>query len=275
MSSANSINWGRLLPQIIYYVSAYIDLMAQNQVSYGEPINIVVPTGNFGNILAAYYAGQMGVPINKLICASNANNVLTEFLQTGTYNRNRHFYKTMSPSMDILISSNQERLLNEEAAGLEKARLERQGEQDRLKMALLNKALKDEKSLPEQAAPSQWQPPKEKLKEKETDIQLQSRITEGKPILQDEADLTFEEQSPKPNKKEPEIDSRGDFGSSAIRPKEPEPKKPNWADPSTQKDQVILGSPFGKMSPEERRKMLEAMQVRAKQTPHGSPRRKR
>lgn len=113
MSSANSINWGRLLPQIIYYVSAYIDLMAQNQVSYGEPINIVVPTGNFGNILAAYYAGLMGVPINKLICASNANNVLTEFLRTGTYNRNRHFYKTMSPSMDILISSNLERLLYE------------------------------------------------------------------------------------------------------------------------------------------------------------------
>jgi nucleoside-diphosphate-sugar epimerase len=176
---------------------------------------------------------------------------------------------------DAQEESSQERLLAEEAAGLEKARLERQGEQDRLKMALLNKALKDEKSLPEQAATSQWQPPKEKLIEKETDIKLQSRITAEKPILQEEADLTFEEQSPKPDKKEPEIDNRGDFGSSAIRPKEPEPKKPNWADPSTQKDQVILGSPFGKMSPEERRKMLEAMQVRAKQTPHGTPRRKR
>ncbi|MGI5920484.1 MAG: threonine synthase [Syntrophomonadaceae bacterium] len=113
LSSANSINWGRLLPQIIYYVSAYLDLMALNQVAYGEPVNIVVPTGNFGNILAAYYAGRMGVPINRLICASNANNVLTEFLRTGVYNRNRRFYKTISPSMDILISSNLERLLYE------------------------------------------------------------------------------------------------------------------------------------------------------------------
>lgn len=113
MSSANSINWGRLLPQIVYYVSAYIDLQASGQVQSGEAINVVVPTGNFGNILAAYYAGQMGVPINRLICASNANNVLMEFIHTGVYDRNRIFAKTISPSMDILISSNLERLLYE------------------------------------------------------------------------------------------------------------------------------------------------------------------
>ncbi|MDD4802621.1 MAG: threonine synthase [Syntrophomonas sp.] len=113
MSSANSINWGRLLPQIVYYVSAYSDLQASGQIKRGEAINIVVPTGNFGNILAAYYAGQMGVPINRLICASNTNNVLTEFIRTGVYNRNREFAKTLSPSMDILISSNLERLLFE------------------------------------------------------------------------------------------------------------------------------------------------------------------
>lgn len=113
MSSANSINWGRLLPQIVYYISAYVDLLVGGEIAAGEAVNFTVPTGNFGNILAAYYAGQMGVPVNKLICASNANNVLTEFLQTGTYNRNRHFYKTISPSMDILISSNLERLLYE------------------------------------------------------------------------------------------------------------------------------------------------------------------
>jgi threonine synthase len=110
MSSANSINWGRLLPQIVYYVSSYLDILAAGKKA-GEPVNVVVPTGNFGNILAAYYARQMGVPIKKLICASNSNNVLTDFLRTGIYNRNRHFYKTMSPSMDILISSNLERLL--------------------------------------------------------------------------------------------------------------------------------------------------------------------
>lgn len=112
MSSANSINWGRLLPQIVYYASSYIDLLAAGKKA-GEPVNVVVPTGNFGNILAAYYARQMGVPIKKLICASNSNNVLTNFLRTGIYDRNRHFYKTMSPSMDILISSNLERLLYE------------------------------------------------------------------------------------------------------------------------------------------------------------------
>lgn len=110
-SSANSINWGRLVPQIIYYIAAYCELAAQGTVTLGDKINIVVPTGNFGNILAAYYAKEMGLPVHKLICASNANNVLTEFLQTGVYNRKRDFYTTLSPSMDILISSNLERLL--------------------------------------------------------------------------------------------------------------------------------------------------------------------
>lgn len=110
-SSANSINWGRLVPQIVYYVSAYCDLVKSGEVKLGDPMNVVVPTGNFGNILAAYYAKQMGVPIKKLVCASNANNVLTDFLTTGVYNKNRPFYCTASPSMDILISSNLERLL--------------------------------------------------------------------------------------------------------------------------------------------------------------------
>ena len=110
-SSANSINWGRLSPQIVYYVSAYAQLLADGQIDEGEKINIVVPTGNFGNILAGYYAKHMGVPVNKLICASNANNVLTDFLTTGVYDRNRQFPATISPSMDILISSNLERLL--------------------------------------------------------------------------------------------------------------------------------------------------------------------
>ncbi|MCR5815476.1 MAG: threonine synthase [Ruminococcus sp.] len=110
-SSANSINWGRLAPQIIYYVSTYAQLIKEQQVDVGEPINIVVPTGNFGNILAGYYAKKMGVPVNKLICASNANNVLTDFINTGIYDRNRAFHTTISPSMDILISSNLERLL--------------------------------------------------------------------------------------------------------------------------------------------------------------------
>ena len=110
-SSANSINWGRLLPQIVYYFSAYADMLADGGVQPGEPINVVVPTGNFGNILAAYYAGRMGLPLNKLICASNTNHVLTDFISTGTYDRNREFYTTASPSMDILVSSNLERLL--------------------------------------------------------------------------------------------------------------------------------------------------------------------
>ncbi|CFX52373.1 Threonine synthase-like [Syntrophomonas zehnderi OL-4] len=113
MSSANSINWGRLLPQIVYYVSSYVDLRSEERIREGQAINIVVPTGNFGNILAAYYASRMGVPINKLICASNTNNVLTEFIRTGSYDRKRKFERTISPSMDILISSNLERLLYE------------------------------------------------------------------------------------------------------------------------------------------------------------------
>jgi len=111
LSSANSINWGRLVPQIVYYVSAYCDMISNGTLKNGEPMNVVVPTGNFGNILAAYYAKKMGVPIGKLVCASNANNVLTDFLKTGKYDRNRSFYTTTSPSMDILISSNLERLL--------------------------------------------------------------------------------------------------------------------------------------------------------------------
>ncbi len=110
-SSANSINWGRLVPQIVYYVNSYCQLVADEEITMGDQINIVVPTGNFGNILAAYYAKHMGVPIHKLICASNQNNVLTDFIRTGTYNKNRSFYTTISPSMDILISSNLERLL--------------------------------------------------------------------------------------------------------------------------------------------------------------------
>ena len=111
LSSANSINWGRLAPQIIYYVSTYAQLVADGEIELGDKINIVVPTGNFGNILAGYYAKHMGVPVNKLICASNANNVLTDFIKTGIYDRNRPFHTTISPSMDILISSNLERLL--------------------------------------------------------------------------------------------------------------------------------------------------------------------
>ena len=110
-SSANSINWGRLVPQIVYYVSSYAELVKDGEIELGDKINIVVPTGNFGNILAAYYAKKMGVPVNKLICASNINNVLTDFINTGVYDRNRQFYATVSPSMDILISSNLERLL--------------------------------------------------------------------------------------------------------------------------------------------------------------------
>lgn len=111
LSSANSINWGRLAPQIAYYFSAYLDLVAAGNAVLGEKVNFVVPTGNFGNILAAYYAKEMGLPVHKLICAANANNILTDFIRTGIYNRERQFWKTISPSMDILISSNLERLL--------------------------------------------------------------------------------------------------------------------------------------------------------------------
>ena len=111
LSSANSINWGRLVPQIVYYFSAYADLLRERKIMAGDAVNFTVPTGNFGNILAGYYAKRMGLPVGKLVCASNANNVLTDFLQTGIYDRQRDFYQTLSPSMDILISSNLERLL--------------------------------------------------------------------------------------------------------------------------------------------------------------------
>lgn len=133
-SSANSINWGRLVPQIVYYFSTYCDMLNMGKIKAGEPINVVVPTGNFGNILAGYYAKQMGVPIKNLICASNTNNVLTDFLKTGTYDRNRDFYATTSPSMDILISSNLERLLYHMS-----------GEDDKLVSSLMNKLSADGK----------------------------------------------------------------------------------------------------------------------------------
>ena len=121
LSSANSINWGRLVPQIVYYISAYLDMVNSKEISYGEKIDVCVPTGNFGNIFAAYIAKLMGLPIEKLICASNVNNVLTEFLESGTYDKQREFHSTISPSMDILISSNLERLLYL-VAGTEKTR---------------------------------------------------------------------------------------------------------------------------------------------------------
>lgn len=121
LSSANSINWGRLVPQVVYYFSAYSDLLADGAISVGDKVNFCVPTGNFGNIFAAYIAKMMGLPVGKLICASNTNNVLTDFLTTGEYNRKRHFTSTISPSMDILISSNLERLLSF-VCGTEKTR---------------------------------------------------------------------------------------------------------------------------------------------------------
>ncbi len=111
LSSANSINWARILPQVVYYISAYCDLLKDGQISMGDRVNFCVPTGNFGDILAAYYAKRMGLPVGKLICASNRNHVLTDFLRTGVYDRNRPFHTTSSPSMDILISSNLERLV--------------------------------------------------------------------------------------------------------------------------------------------------------------------
>lgn len=113
LSSANSINFGRLVPQVVYYFSAYCDLLTAGEIEKNEKINFAVPTGNFGNILAGYYAKKMGLPVDKLICASNSNNVLTEFFATGEYDTDREFYATMSPSMDILISSNLERLIFE------------------------------------------------------------------------------------------------------------------------------------------------------------------
>ena len=111
LSSANSINWGRLVPQIVYYISAYCDMCKTGAVKLGKSIDVCVPTGNFGNIFAAFIAKLMGTPIGKLVCASNKNNILTDFFNSGVYDRNRAFYTTMSPSMDILISSNLERLL--------------------------------------------------------------------------------------------------------------------------------------------------------------------
>ena len=117
LSSANSINLGRLAPQVAYYLSACADLLAQGKITWETGLNICVPTGNFGNILAAWYAKRMGAPIRKLICASNRNDVLTDFIRTGVYNRQRPFHKTISPSMDILISSNLERFLLELAQG--------------------------------------------------------------------------------------------------------------------------------------------------------------
>lgn len=114
LSSANSINWGRLMPQIVYYVSAYAQMVEQGTIKAGEPIDVTVPTGNFGNILASWYAKQMGVPIDRIVCASNQNRVLTDFIQTGVYDiKDRDFVLTSSPSMDILISSNLERQLFE------------------------------------------------------------------------------------------------------------------------------------------------------------------
>ena len=113
LSSANSMNFGRLVPQVCYYFSAYCDLVNSGDIKMGDLVDFAVPTGNFGNILAGYYAKRMGLPVGKLVCASNVNNVLTEFFTNGTYDANREFFKTMSPSMDILISSNLERLIYE------------------------------------------------------------------------------------------------------------------------------------------------------------------
>ena len=111
LSSANSINWGRLVPQIVYYFAAYAQLVKAGKIAFGQEVDFCVPTGNFGDILAGYYAKRMGLPVGRLVCASNKNNVLTDFLRTGTYTAKRTFYKTTSPSMDILVSSNLERLL--------------------------------------------------------------------------------------------------------------------------------------------------------------------
>jgi len=113
LSSANSINWGRLLPQLVYYFSAYRELLSRGRIDKGDPVNFVVPTGNFGNILAGYYARRLGLPVNRLICAANRNNVLSDFINSGIYDKRRTLYNSLSPSMDILVSSNLERLLFE------------------------------------------------------------------------------------------------------------------------------------------------------------------
>ena len=117
LSSANSINWGRLVPQIVYYFAAYAQLLKAGKVRFGDKVDFCVPTGNFGDILAGYYARKMGLPVKRFICASNANNVLTDFINTGRYDRNRTLHKTISPSMDILVSSNLERLLYDMTGG--------------------------------------------------------------------------------------------------------------------------------------------------------------
>ena len=133
LSSANSINWGRLVPQIVYYFAAYAQLVRAGEIAFGDAADFCVPTGNFGDILAGYYAKRMGLPVGRLICASNQNNVLTDFLSTGTYTARREFFKTSSPSMDILVSSNLERLLyhvtgsDAEVAGLMKQLSEQGG----------------------------------------------------------------------------------------------------------------------------------------------------
>ena len=121
LSSANSINWGRLVPQIVYYFAAYARLLKAGRIALGDEVDFCVPTGNFGDILAGYYAKRMGLPVGRLVCASNKNNVLTDFLRTGAYTARREFYKTSSPSMDILVSSNLERLLYH-MAGAEKVK---------------------------------------------------------------------------------------------------------------------------------------------------------
>ena len=120
LSSANSINWGRLVPQIVYYFYTYFRLAEKGAMAWGEPVDFCVPTGNFGDILAGYYAKRMGLPVGRLVCASNENNVLTDFIRTGTYDARREFHKTASPSMDILISSNLERLLYHVSGSTEK-----------------------------------------------------------------------------------------------------------------------------------------------------------
>lgn len=131
LSSANSINWGRLLPQIVYYFSAYCDYVNSGKIAAGDEIVFCVPTGNFGNILAGWFARQMGLPVKRFVCASNANDVLTEFIRTGVYNKNRPFHLTISPSMDILVSSNLERLLymlcGDKKTGEFMSRLSREG----------------------------------------------------------------------------------------------------------------------------------------------------
>ena len=133
LSSANSINFGRLAPQIAYYFSSYAELVNSGEISLGDEIDFCVPTGNFGNILAGYYAKKMGLPIKKLVCASNQNNVLTDFFDTGCYDINREFYKSASPSMDILISSNLERLIFELTSRNEKLTAERMSELSKCK----------------------------------------------------------------------------------------------------------------------------------------------